>query len=363
MPVGQMTQLFLQSSLKGLKRTTLRLLNKCDLFRAARDTKWRRQRLLILCYHGIALDDEQLWRPALFMPVQLFEQRLAAIKQGGYCVLPLKEALQRLRAGDLPAGSLALTFDDGTYDFYKQAFPLIKKYGLPVTVYQTTYYSDCQVPVFNLICSYLLWKRRGQVLDVGGDLGLQSPLDLRTAASRQDVVVKLLALTQSLSGQEKNEVARQLAGLLELDYNGLVAKRVLHIMNPAEIRQLAGEGVDFQLHTHRHRVPKDRDPFLNEIRQNRERLRELTGQTAEHFCYPGGVNDPQFLPWLKEEGVLSATTCDLNFAMAGQNPLLLPRFIDTSGLSQVEYESWLCGIGYFVSRKRRGGQKFVPAED
>ena len=58
---------------------------------------------------------------------------------------------------------MSITFDDGTYDFYKQAYPIVKRYGFPVTVYQTTYYSDRGLPVFNLICSYLLWKRRGTV--------------------------------------------------------------------------------------------------------------------------------------------------------------------------------------------------------
>lgn len=358
-----MTQFSIQSCLKSLKRSTLHVAKRGGLFRAAHNAEWRRQRLLILCYHGLALDDEHAWRPALFMPVQLFDQRLEAISQGGYRVLPLGEALERLRRHDLPPGSVAITFDDGTYDFYKQAFPRIKKYGFPVTVYQTTYYSDRQIPVFNLICSYMLWQRRGQVFDGGAELGLQPPLDLRTAASRQELVVKLLSLTHSMSGEEKNGIARLLAEVLGIDYAGLAGKRILQIMNPAEIRQLAAEGVDFQLHTHRHRVPSDRLLFLTEIRQNRERLLEITDQTAEHFCYPGGVYDPQFLPWLQEENVRSATTCDLNFAMSADNPLLLPRLIDTPALSQVEYESWLSGIGPFVSRRRKGGRKFVPVED
>lgn len=358
-----MTQLPITSSVKALKRATLRMLKGCGAFSLARDTDWRRQRLLILCYHGIALADEHLWRPALFISQQLFERRLEAIKRGGYHVLPLNEALERLHRRDLPPGSVALTFDDGTYDFCKQAFPLLKRYGFPVTVYQTTYYSDRQVPVFNLICSYMLWKCRGQVLNTGGELGLKTPLDLRTAISRQDVVLQLLALTQSLTGEQKNDVAGKLADFLGIDYRDLVAKRILQIMNPCEIRQLAAEGVDFQLHTHRHRTPKDHTLFQTEIRQNRERLRDLIGRDPEHFCYPAGIYDPQFLPWLREMGVRSATTCDISLATEGDNPLLLPRFIDTSGLSQVEYESWLSGIGQFVSRKRRGGQKFVPVDD
>ena len=79
-------------------------------------------------------------------------------------MLPLGEALQRLRAGTLPARSVAITFDDGTYDFFRQAYPLLKSYGFPVTVYQTTYYTSVERPVFNLICSYMLWLRRGEVI-------------------------------------------------------------------------------------------------------------------------------------------------------------------------------------------------------
>ena len=45
------------------------------------------------------------------------------------------------------------TFDDGGYDFYTVAFPLLKSHEFPVTVYQTTYYSDYQQPIFNLVCS------------------------------------------------------------------------------------------------------------------------------------------------------------------------------------------------------------------
>jgi peptidoglycan/xylan/chitin deacetylase (PgdA/CDA1 family) len=358
-----MNQLSLQRSVKLIKRVPLRVLKSGGMFQAVRDSSWRRKRLLILCYHGTSLEDEHLWRTALFMPIEQFAQRLECIKRGGYRVLPLAEALQRLRTGDLPEGSVAITFDDGTYDFYKQAFPLIKQYGFPVTVYQTTYYSDRQIPVFNLTCSYLLWKRRGQVLDVGRELGLEPPLNLCSAVSRQEIVLKLLAFTQNMTGEQKNGVVSRLAELLGIDFGEIFFKRILQIMNPNEIEQLAREGVDFQLHTHRHRTPRERHLFQTEIRQNRERLRELTGQTAEHFCYPGGVYDPQFLPWLEEEGVKSATTCDISLATASHNSLLLPRFIDTPGQSEIEYESWLCGVGQMLSRRRPARQKFVPVGD
>src|SRR5271167_4366837 len=148
--------------LRKIKRGTLGLLRGAGVFDRVANSRWRQQRLLILCYHGIALEDEHQWRPALFMPAEKLEKRLELLRALRCSVLPLGEALARLRSSDLPPRSVAITFDDGGYDFYKQAYPLLKKHDRPVTVYQTTYYTDHEMPVFNLICSYLLWKRRGE---------------------------------------------------------------------------------------------------------------------------------------------------------------------------------------------------------
>ena len=175
--------------MRQLKLTILRALKGAGLFRLVADSSWRRDRLLILCYHGTSLEDEHRWRPALYLEPNRFEQRLQILKRDGYSVLPLAEGLQRLQSGTLPARSVALTFDDGTYDFYRQAYPLLKQFGFPATVYLTTYYMDCEVPVFGLITSYVLWKRRGVVISDGQDLGLAGSLDLRTEAGRHQVVL------------------------------------------------------------------------------------------------------------------------------------------------------------------------------
>src|SRR5436305_6319354 len=236
---------------KQIRRAILHLLRNTGIFRRMSESEWRRQRLLIVGYHGISLEDEHQCRPGLYMEPRILEQRLGILRTGDYSVLPLGEALQRLYAKELPRRSVSITFDDGTYDFYKQAYPIVKRYGFPVTVYQTTYYSDRRVPVFNLICSYLLWKRRGTAFSNGGKLGLNSTMDLRTEASRQAIVTALtnLSATQNLSGLEKNEVACRLAYLLGIDDAGLVQKRMLQLMGAQEIAELSRDGVDFQLHT------------------------------------------------------------------------------------------------------------------
>ena len=116
------------------RRVTLHLLQNTGVFRLLRQSEWRSQRLLILCYHGISLEDEHEWRPGLYMEPRILEQRLRILQAGDYNVLPLGEALQRMYGKELPHRSVSITFDDGTYDFYKQAYPIVKRYGFPVTV-------------------------------------------------------------------------------------------------------------------------------------------------------------------------------------------------------------------------------------
>jgi peptidoglycan/xylan/chitin deacetylase (PgdA/CDA1 family) len=337
-----------------LRRTALTTLKAAGVFHLVKNSPWRRQRLLILCYHGIAQEDENEWRPYLYISSQTLERRLEILRKGGYTVLPLDEAVQRLFQKDLPPRSLVLTFDDGTYDFYKLGYPLVKKFGFPVTVYLTTYYSDHQRPIFVLMCSYLLWKARHLGTVKLDEFGIKDLVDLRSETARQ-AAEKLLAQwvdSLDITGDQKDQIAGRLAQRLGIDYQDLCRKRILHLMKEEEVNQLAREGVDFQLHTHRHRTPRNEELFLKEIRENRARIVSVTGRPAQHFCYPSGAYRPEFLPWLEQEGVVSATTCDTGIAHSRNNPLLLHRLVDTSGRSELEFEGWTSGVSQFISSRR-----------
>jgi len=97
---------------KQIRRAILHVLRNAGVFRLLRDSEWRRQRLLILCYHGISLEDEHQWRPGLYMAPSILEQRLELLREGDYNVLPLSEGLKSLYAGELPPRSVSITFDD-----------------------------------------------------------------------------------------------------------------------------------------------------------------------------------------------------------------------------------------------------------
>ena len=343
--------------LKTLKRGTLRVLKNAGLFGLARNSEWRRQRLLILCYHGISIDDEHQWDWAYYISPALFEQRLRMLRDGGYTVLPLGEAVERLYARTLPPRSVVLTFDDGLADFNLRARPLLEKYGFPATVYLSTYYCLYNKPVYPMFCGYVLWKARGRgsvaASEVLGDefterWDLSTP-DGRAAAQRQLV---RFAGERRLSAEERDQVARRLADAVGVDYDELVRKRILHLMTPDEVSEVARPGtIDIHLHTHRHRTPNDRALFVREIVDNRKHIAELAGGESAHFCYPSGVTRPEFLPWLSENGVVSATTCETGLATPETEALLLPRVIDTANLDPVEFEGWLTGVGALLPKR------------
>lgn len=316
------------------------------VYAAAARSAWRGRHLPILCYHGVSFADEHLWSPGLYLSRDAFRERMRMLHDGGYNVLPLEEALRRLEEGTLPPRSVALTFDDGSYSFYALAFPILREFDFPATVYLPTYYCLNQMPVFDVTASYLLWKGRGKRLELDsvfpGESGVQ--LSDANALPLFQRIHRRVVTETPLSAEQKDELAAQLARQLGLNYQDLARRRIFHLMTPGEVSEVCRHRISIELHTHRHRTPRDRSLFLREIHDNRAAILEITGAEPAHMCYPRGDFTPEYFPWLREEGVRSAATCELGFAAAGQEPLRLPRLLDTSSWSAVEFEGWLTGV-------------------
>lgn len=338
--------------IRTVKQTALSTMKTAGVFGIVSRSRWRNGRLLILAYHGISQDDEHLWDPALFLPPEILESRLRFLRSAGFTILPLGESIERLYAGTLPDRAVAITFDDGYVDFFRLAHPILHTYDAPATVYLTTYYSEHNRPSPAITAGYMLWKRRdfrGRVTVVPGC----DAVELRDEARRRAVgrAVARYCNDWRIPGDEKHAFIEKLACQIGFDLAWLRRRRIMHLMTPDEARQMAAAGVDIQLHTHRHWLPKDETLIRREIGDNRARVEAITSCAATHFCYPSGVYYPELLPWLRELNVRSATTCDPGLASASDDPLLLPRFLDHCGVSQVEFEAWAAGVGAVLPRR------------
>ena len=337
--------------IRTLKRSSLTVSKHLGLTSWLAETAWRRERLLILCYHGVSLDDEHEWHPGLYVSQAHLERRLALLGRNRCTVLPLNEAIERLYANDLPDRAVALTFDDGYYDFMARAWPVLQSHGFPATVYLTTGRVDHNTPMVHLLVSYALWKARDRVLDGTGIRGLSGRYLLESPRERERVIADLRKVFSQIDIRRKDDLGRTVLERVGLDYEQFVTRRLLTLLAPREVSALAAEGVDFQLHTHFHRTPEDPDEFVRDVLRNRDRLDALTGKRAAHLCYPSGVYRMSYLPAVAAARIVSATTCDPGLASRTSNPLLLPRFVDTSTVTDVEFEAWVMGLASCLPRR------------
>jgi peptidoglycan/xylan/chitin deacetylase (PgdA/CDA1 family) len=310
---------------------------------------------LILCYHGVSLDDEHECSD-LYVSAAHLKRRLQLLRDAKYNVIPLHIALELQRTGELPDKAVTITFDDGAYDFIVQAYPLLKSFSLHATLYLTTYYCSRQTPVFDTMLAYLLWKGSGRhvelsmlnfgkrfLIPIAGDARSAVHLRLRSEASA------------NLDEEQKQESLAELASRLNVDFTCLLNRRLLQIMNAEEVKSLDQTVVDIQLHTHRHRMPTDETQFKQEIDDNRRAIEAILGDTGwrgEHFCYPSGEYHAKVFPWLEQLEVKSATTCHPGLVSQSTPSLLLPRFVDTMNISESAFIAWLSGAGAWVPRKR-----------
>jgi peptidoglycan/xylan/chitin deacetylase (PgdA/CDA1 family) len=339
--------------IRTVKQTALTTMRTAGVFEATSRSRWRSGRLLILGYHGVAQEDEHLWNPSLFIAPEHLASRMRFLCEQGFNVLPLREALQRLRAGSLPQRSVAVTFDDGYVDFYRLALPILRAYDIPATVYLTTYYAEHNMPVPGITAAYMIWKSRnfkGPITTVPAFHGarIETTEDRTTVG---DAIGRYFNDERSLPTDAKHRMLDDLAAELRFDLATFKRRRLMHVMSADEAAHVAAAGVDIQLHTHRHWAPPDEAVIRREILENQERITEITGNVPTHFCYPSGIHYPELLPWLRSLDIQSATTCEPGLATTDDDPLLLPRFLDHSGVTIVEFEAWASGVGSVLPRR------------
>jgi peptidoglycan/xylan/chitin deacetylase (PgdA/CDA1 family) len=335
----------------------LRTARAAGLFAAAR--RLTAGRLRILCYHGIALGDEYEFQPMLFMRPQTFRARLERLVRDGYPVLPLTDALEQLRRNTLPPCAVAITIDDGWYGTYRDMAPALARFGLPATLYLSTYYMQRQTQVFGVAAAYALWRSQPRTIELAAlDKRLSGRFDLAVAADRDDAARQISALADRLeTAAERQELLARLYAELRLPLDEVRGSRRFAFMTAAEAREVASGGIDLQQHTHRHRFPAGRPNLIEaEIQDNRAALSELGSGPFRHLCYPSGEYDREAFGLLASLGIESATTTEQGMNGPDSHPLGLRRFLDSDAISQIRFEAEMSGFLDLLRRYLRRNQ-------
>jgi peptidoglycan/xylan/chitin deacetylase (PgdA/CDA1 family) len=336
-----------------LKLATLRTLRTLGVLALCR--RLTRHRLRVLAYHGFELVDEAAFRPAMFMKRETFKRRLQLIQRMGFQVVTLDAAVGQLQRGQLAHDQLVITIDDGWASFAMLAQPELQRHGFPSTLYVTSYYVQHPSPVFTMVVQYLFWKASSEVIDFRGVPWAPGGTVLRGDAATLEQVMwqAILHGEQHCDQPQRDALCADLGRRLGVPYQDIASSRRFHLMTPQELCAAQSAGVAIELHTHRHRFPRDNETVCRqEIEDNRQSLHQWIGRRPDHFCYPSGDWARSQVPWLEEMGVKSATTCDPGLNSNRSSPHALQRILDSEDMHELEFEAALSGFNDLLRRLR-----------
>lgn len=104
----------------------------------------------IVMYHRFGEDRH----PSTSIRLEQFEAHLAELINGDYWVLPLPDIVAALRAGrPLPDNAVAITIDDAALSVFTEAWPRLRRAGLPFTLFVSTDIIDQGAP------GYMSWAQ------------------------------------------------------------------------------------------------------------------------------------------------------------------------------------------------------------
>jgi peptidoglycan/xylan/chitin deacetylase (PgdA/CDA1 family) len=92
---------------------------------------------LIIGYHRVVQDFERSARisiPSMLISTPMLEKQLDWLG-GHYRLVALEDMARTLESGRPAAGIASITFDDGYSDVYENAFPILKRKGIPATIF------------------------------------------------------------------------------------------------------------------------------------------------------------------------------------------------------------------------------------
>lgn len=243
-------------------------------------------RLSVLIFHRIHAEADPLFPGE--PDAAFFDEMLGWLKSW-FNVIPLDEAVFRLKSQTLPARAAAITFDDGYADNYHVALPILKKHGLTATFFVATGFLDGGI-MWNDLVIELARRTTLDVLDLDCfELGQYS---MGTHSQRRAMIDSVILKIKYLSPNERLELVRKCVAF---------AKVVLPtnlMMTSTDVTNLRAAGMQIGAHTVSHPILATMrlDEARDEILRGKEFLEQLLGERISLFAYPNGKPNVDYLP-------------------------------------------------------------------
>lgn len=264
-----------------------------------------RGRVLILNYHRVLPRTELRRRyvqPAMYVLDNVFDMHLQFLQEH-FKVLTLAELLERWRkkVWDWRERYCVLTFDDGWLDNYLYAYPLLKKYGLPATIFLPTdfigtydwFWTEKLFYLIEHVCSANLasarksafWSQIERVL--GGSGYARSTLN-EVYGNKKHNSSEIVEECKKLPVDTVKQLINNLSEIAEIKFPEERA-----IVNWDEVALMSKDGISFGSHSCSHRILTKLHQYeiKRELEVSKRALqeRQMDINYVPVFCYPNGT--------------------------------------------------------------------------
>ena len=278
-------------------------------------------RLSILIYHRVLAGQDLLFPHEATMDT--FDEQMSRLK-AVFNVLPLSEAITRLRKGALPARAASITFDDGYADNATIALPILQRHGLTATFFIATAYLNGG-RMFNDTVIEAIRRTQHDILNLT-ELGLGQH-DTASHEAKARAINQILPIVKHLPLKEREE---KVARLCELATCGPLPDNLM--MTTDQLKALHVAGMEIGGHTARHPIlaKLDANAVRKEIAEGREFLEQTLNTRLRLFAYPNGKPGTDYLPEqaaiVRELGFDAAVSTQWGSATQSSDVFQLPRF-------------------------------------
>ena len=254
----------------------------------------------ILLYHRVNDDRDPFFGG---VPVKVFERQMEMLTNY-FNVLPLEELMERVTKADVPPNAIAITFD-GYYDCYENAFPVLRQFGIPATVFVVTAVLDYGTPLWHDHVFHAFRSTEAKSVIIQGRV---HPLE--TLPQKQMALRAFLRTLRGFNPHDREMGVQKLnTDLGVVENNGLNEK----MLNWNEVQEMSNENISFGAHTVTHPI-LTRMPLVNavdEILNSRQTIEKRLMTPVRLFAYPNGDRDDfneSIKHVLQEAGFMCAMT-------------------------------------------------------
>jgi peptidoglycan/xylan/chitin deacetylase (PgdA/CDA1 family) len=280
--------------------------------------------LAILRYHAICGSEGYDYaEPSICVSPQAFEQQVAYLTTN-YAVLPLPEAVERIRTGvPLPANAVSITFDDGYADNLPAA-RVLHRHGASATFYITAGCLAGEAPFWPSEIRQLVSRVQGpsiRLMSTGSTLAIPCA----TVAQRQAAIRALARLFKSNTIPVREALREELRAQASGD------EPRSPMLTWDELREMHRLGMTIGAHTVTHpNLPSaGLEDAWREIAGAKARLEAEIDAPVTMFSYPNGGAErymtPEIADLVRRAGYEAATTSWNGFASVASDPFALER--------------------------------------